>query len=258
MDALPEEPPGAVDEEESAADADLDAVPEDTDGEPRSLRLRELGLVLLVLFADKLVTALHAWSGLASPGPSPSFDTTPTVLALWKISGSLAVLCVLTYVLFNQGSNLRELGVTAKWSDLPLGLAAAVLEYLSYTVYNFATFGGQGIWSWLSSAPAPKALSLIGLVSLLTFALKRGLVFFAYVITEVLELSGSAVLAVVTSVLLLELYRPGRTLTTALFHGSAQLIFALFYWKTRRATPLILGQVLYGLTVMLFPASLGR
>jgi hypothetical protein len=266
--ALPEAPDGVVaEEEESAGDADLaveaeeiaeDAAEIEEDTEPRSLRLRELGLVLLVVFAGKLVKVLEAWSGLAPHRPSPSFDTTPTMSALWQISGSLAVLWVLTYVLFNQRSSLRQLGVTAKWSDLPLGLAVAVLGYLPYAAYNVASSGVWGDWRWLSSGPTTMALSLIGLVSLLTFAAKLGVVFQAYVFTEVLELSGSAILAVAASVLLLNIYRPHHTLTAALLPASTYLIFSLFYWKTRRATPLVLGHVLYGLMSMLFPVGLGR
>src|SRR5437016_438114 len=76
--------------------ADLPAAAED-ESDPRSLRLRELGLVLLFVFVGALVTALRRWSGLPSVHVMTSADKDPV---LWTLSGIIAdasALCVLAY-----------------------------------------------------------------------------------------------------------------------------------------------------------------
>jgi hypothetical protein len=164
---------------------------------------------------------------------------------LGLIVRSLSLLFLLAYVLFRQGRSLRQLGVTARWSDLGLGLALAGLGLVPYAINDLVVHGTLG--SWLVSGLSLGRMSLLGLVSLLCAAAMHGLVLRAYIMTEVLALTSRAVLAVVASVGLEELYHfEYRTPTVA-----SLLISAFFYWKTRRVTPIVLGICLSGLWILL-------
>jgi len=258
VEALPDGEPAGEMSAATASDAAADqpAAAEDESGDPRSLRLRELGLVLLFVFVGTLVTALRRWSGLPAVHVTPSADKDPVLWSLSGIVDSASALCVLVYVLFNQGRRPRDLGLTAKASDLPLGLALAALGFLPPLVSDLATNGTPG--TWLSSAFTVNSLSLIRLLSLLTFSVQFELILCAFVMIEVLEVSGSAILAMTASVGLQVFYSMHRSLGTALFQAVTALLYCLFYWRTRRATPLILGVFFYGLWFLLHETGGGR
>lgn len=230
-----------------AEDEDLLSAVEDPEQKARSLRLQGLGLVLLVMLADRLVLALEWWA--AEPSRTRSIDADPTLWALGGIVESLSLLCLLAYVLFRQGRSLRQLGVTARWSDLPLGLGLAALIHLPHAIDDLAMHGA--LRSSLVSGLGVERVTLVGLVHLLCFAAERELILRAYVMTEVGAFTSSAVLAVAASLGLQELYNPLFRTPTVL----SVLIRCLYYWKTRRATPLVLGDFAAGLWVMLHAAA---
>src|SRR5436305_13764768 len=125
VEDLPEELDGEVEAtEESAGEVELPAALPDADAEPRSLRLRELGLVLFVLFADRLVVLFERLYG-APPGQG--FGDGATAWDLGDITTNLAAVCVLVNVLFRKGRSLGSLGVATGASDLPPGRALAVV-----------------------------------------------------------------------------------------------------------------------------------
>ena len=86
---------------------------------------------------------------------------------------------------------------------------------------------------------------------LLTSSAQFGLIACAFVMTEVLELSGSAVLAVAVSVGLQQFYGMAGTLDRVLSGAAASLLYCLFYWRTRRATPLVVGSFFSKLWILL-------
>jgi hypothetical protein len=251
VEALPEELELEVEEaEEGVEEVALPAGSPNAGGEPRSLRLRELGLVLFVLFADRLAILFERLYG-APPGAG--FGDSPTAWLLDDITTSLAAVCVLIYVLSRQGRSLRSLGVTARVSDLPLGLALAVLGLVPYVVRDLMMKGHLG--SWLISSFRFQRMTVLSVVNGLSHSTELELIVCAFLMTEVLELSGSAFLAVAASIGLRELYALSPTPTVWLFLGLSTLIYSLFYWWTRRATPLVLAFFFQYLWLLLHPAG---
>jgi hypothetical protein len=215
----------------------------DPQREDRSRRLQGLGLVLLVALAHPLVITFGRWAS-----PEPASD--PTLGRIYEIITSVSLLCLLAYVLFREGRSLRDLGTTARWSDIPLGLALAILAVVPYAIPDFGEHGTLGVT--LGSPLTVERVSLIALVTLVCATAKFELVLRAYLMTEVLALTGSAILAVAASIAVREPYHLYPL--PAVVRG---LIFSLFYWKTRRATPLVLGAIGSGLWAWLHADGAG-
>src|SRR6266849_6992096 len=98
--ALMEPVPEAVAEEEA----------ESLEQREQSLRVLELGLVLLVGFGTPLVVSLCDWVIGKAHGPhAPGSD--PVVVAIRRIFTHLPPLCVLVYVLRRRGRSLRDIGM---------------------------------------------------------------------------------------------------------------------------------------------------
>jgi hypothetical protein len=127
VDTLPEAPPELL--PEPAAGSSAVAVPEDGRDEARVLRLRGLGLVLMVALAVPLFARLEYWMepslGLAATSAA-DFVRSELILGV----ETLALVGVMVYVLFRQGRSWRELGLTARGSDLLYGAALAPLGRL--------------------------------------------------------------------------------------------------------------------------------
>jgi hypothetical protein len=215
---VPVEPPSAEEIEEQA----------------RSVRLQGLGLVLLTTLAGPLVALLESWLG--NP-PRRSPDSHDAIYgALSWITVDLVIFCLMAYVLFRQGRGLRQLGLTARGSDLAWGLALVALGILPWTIEDLVIRGALG--SWLVSPTSGEGMSLLEFASLLCDNVKLWLVLGAYPFTELRALSGRATLALVTTVGLQELYMQYQLAGVVTL-----LIFSLFYWRTGRATSVLLGGV---------------
>ena len=222
--------------------------PHDPALEERSHRLRGLGLILLVTSAAPLLLALEQWLG---PRASRGGALEASSVSLVDIADTAPLVALLAYILFRQGRAMRQLGVTARWSDLASGFAMGVVMLLPYAGADLVRKGSVGRWA--TSAASLDGISMMLVLSLLAFAIRCGLVLCAYVITEVQALTGSAVLAVAASAALQQLSRYSLSAPTAM----AVLCGCLFYWKTRRATPVILGIVASGLWVLLHTPHAG-
>jgi len=245
VENLPDEPiEEAIENGETAIEADARHAAE-ADPKEESLRILELGLVLAIGFGYSLVASLHHWwhgvtHGSGSPGTDPMWS------ALWDIARSAPAICVLLYVLSRRGRGLRQLGVTASWSDLPLGLALAVLSFFPLQLLivlrsklPLSEFFTRMDWSALRLST--DALAPIVMAGILCVAANEELIVRAYMMSEVLDLTGSAFLAVASSTCLQALYHLYQGRWWALSHAMTFLVYSLFYWKTRRATPVVLA-----------------
>ena len=221
-------------------------------GEPpeRALRFTGLMLVLLVALALPLVWWLEAVVFDVARPPRSPIDSEPLLRALQAIADRVSLLALTGYVLWRQG-RLRTLALTARGSDLLVGAALAALGLVPFVVVGQLYFGGFG--SWVVGPLTLERITALELARVASLAAVTTLVFRAYLITEIDALTGNAPLAVVASIAAEELSQ---------FHFSVPgtlrlLIYTLFYWKTRRATPLLVAVVLASLWVLLHhaPAS---
>jgi hypothetical protein len=207
---------------------------QEVEDQARSLRLRGLGLVLLAALAGRVVATLEGWLGSSPRSRLESHDQ--AYFALSAITSDLSILCLMAYVLFRQGRSLRQLGLTARWSDLPWGLALAVLWLLPWAINDLVRHGALG--AWVVSAASWQGVGVLWFLSLVCADAKVWLVLGAYAFTELHALSGSVLLAVTAAVGLQELYlhqSPVGVVSLA--------VFAVYYWRTRRIAPLLLGSV---------------
>jgi membrane protease YdiL (CAAX protease family) len=184
--------------------------------------------------------------GEAIANPFTAFNSVlPIIQALVQIA-------LLVYVLFRQGRNLRQLGLTAERADvLPTLLLTAVgfLPTYLFILYFWSAQAGMEVFP--SFAAMSKALQLgpIAWASLLLAAAAEELILRAYLITEVVDLTGGVVLAVLASSCFQGLYHLFQGQTGALVATASFLISSIYYVKTRRITPVILSHFFYNLLV---------
>jgi membrane protease YdiL (CAAX protease family) len=217
------------------------------------LRALELILVLSVTFGNSILSSLVDWLSDKTASPSHASNITE----LYRIFGSLSSLALLVYVLFRQGRNLRQLGLTAERSDVPMTLALTALGFAPYIlvgVLQRGTYGGPAAHPWTSFLGSLESGPLT-ILALLLGAAREELIVRAYLMTEVAELTGRMTLAILASTVFQTLYHLYQGTYEALLAGVCFLIVAIYYAHTRRITPVVLSHFLYNLLNMGFRAA---
>jgi len=213
--------------------------------ENKRLRYFELCLVLLVALSTPFLnSALILVHGPSAIGHVSSFR--------W-ISGfvhEVVTLALLGYVLARRGRRIRDLG--SRWSlrDCGVGLLVAVAAYTSCiaggTVLQTIHYLMAGDMVTGSSSGALFAHpGLPGVPYFLLNPFFEELIVRAYLMTEIVELTGSTALAIVVSVVVQISYHLYYGWFGASCLGFTFLIFALYYGRYRRALPVIVAHELY-------------
>jgi len=246
VEALPPEEPARAAAPEAAAAPG----PAATSAGAR-LRVIEAVLVYFIGFGNSLVASLHHVSRHVVDDPDPGRH-----VDLWRnlavIATRLPPIAVLAFVLTRRGRTLRDLGLTLRWRDFlhavlllavawpaPFAVAARTALGLKVSPYAAAAYGYHGLHF--------EVLAPISLLAILLSAACEELIVRAYLMTEVIELAGSAALAIGLSVLLQDVYHLYQGVFAFVTHLWGFLIYAVFYWKTRRATPLVLAHFAHNL-----------
>lgn len=212
-----------------------------------AIRMAEVALVYSIGFGSSLIASLHHLARDYAEHSDPARH-----VEIWsnlaRIAGAVPPLCVLAFVLTRRGRTLRDLGLTFRWLDLPLGMALMLVAWPNLLALLVRTLLG------LHVPPRAAVLGLrgvhlellapISLLAVLLSAAAEELIVRAYLMSEILDLTGSALLAIGVSVLLQDAYHLYQGLFAFGLHLWGFLIFALFYWKTRRATPVVLAHFL--------------
>lgn len=235
-------PEGEEEEERAAGTVTAGAL---TDAE-KSLRALELLLVLFVGFSGFLFSSTYDWwmgrySGRAN---------TSLYASLSLILSSTSAIALLCYVLFRQGRNLRQLGLTAEKADVAPTLLLTVLTFVPGIVSH--GLRGRPVFSGVVAHPLRSLLGIpsLGLlfpVALLCSAALEELIVRAFLITEVVELMGQVSLAILASVCFQTLYHLYQGGANALIDAGSFLIGSLYYVRYRRITPLVLSHFFYNL-----------
>jgi membrane protease YdiL (CAAX protease family) len=219
----------------------------------RRLRAWELALVLLVAFSSPLFSSvLDWWTGTTGPG-------TRTVLgSIDGIKEEAICLALLAYVLSRRGRSFRDLGLTFHWTDIPVGyfllLAARLAHFLAWSVMSWGSdlITGHPIANNPGSKPiAGLALITLSLVLDVVDPIYEELIVRAFTMTEVEALTGSTGLAIAASVVLQTSYHLYLGIASALAAGATFLVYAGFYARYRRITPVIFSHVVWDLMVTL-------
>jgi membrane protease YdiL (CAAX protease family) len=234
VDAEPDQDLGDEVREEPAAVAAL--TPEE-----RSLRLRELVLVLSVAFLGSTFNSLVTWWNNEAVAPEDA------VSSLYRILRAAVVISLLAYILSRRGWTLRTIGVTARGSDLSWTLA--VLFCSKLVAGSIATlFVVYGVVpDHVPSAPSPGFLKWL---AVLPSAAVEELIVRAYLMTELATLTGSMAVALIVSVGFQCFYHLYQGVPAALYHIGAFFTYAVFYAYKRRATPVVLAHALENFLIL--------
>lgn len=167
-----------------------------------------------------------------------------------------AALLVLGYVLSRRGLRFKDIGFRWSLRDFGMGLLVTVAAYLMYAIgsllIHFIQMHFSVAVSRQSSAGAfySNPSSMIIPFSLLNPFFEE-LIVRAYLMTEILDLTGSSILAVVFSMgvqLSYHLYYGWVGVSALLFQF---LIFSLYYARWRRALPIIVAHGFFDMSVAL-------
>ncbi|HEV8580400.1 MAG TPA: type II CAAX endopeptidase family protein [Thermoanaerobaculia bacterium] len=248
VDALPEEPPEAEDlsddpEEDLTSEEGLTVGPwEDLAAHPASdkrLRTLELLLVLFVAFGSPLVFSLIDWWRNA-----PFSKEYPVRAQLaWSLQAAASI-CVVAYVLFRQGRSLRQLGLTASRRDIPATILLTAFAFAPSIVIAGGVSSAPAFHPLASFAGGLTLGPLLWLTLLLSAACEE-LIVRAYLMTEIMALTGRMAFAVLASVGFQTLYHLYEGTPLAITAGVMFFINSIYYAYNRRVAPLILSHFLY-------------
>ena len=225
---------------------DLQPLPEPVQPSART-RWVALGLILLIGLADPIVTAIFALfhpEYVASPTRYPGFSV--TYLLVRHGTAFLA----LAYVFSQQRRSIRSIGLGFRHTDPFDGFWLMILAGIMLLVLHFViisidhAFGitpdtrfvaNQG-WKDRSFAELFHSISS----PIFEEVLVRG-----YLMTEMIELGKPVALAIAASVILQTSYHVYYGLGRAVALSGVFIVFAVYFAKSRRLTPVILAHLLW-------------
>jgi len=203
---------------------------------------------MLVAFSSPLLNSLY----LLKYGPRLSsqmsgFGSLPVIVH------EATALLLVGYVLSRRGRRLRDLGLCWSLKDVGVGLIVAASSLLSYGLgayaiqgMHVAIYGTKAMgYSARTIFGRPSVLAVVPSVLLNPFF--EELIVRAYLMTEVLELTGSATLAVLLSVGIQTVYHLYYGWWFAIALTFQFLIFTLYYVRWRRALPIVVAHGLFDL-----------
>jgi len=213
-------------------------------GPPRR-RFLALGLVLFVSFGHFIFSSAYSLMGAVSP-PEMRQNNVRLMGTLISEVGSLAVLW---YVLSGQGRRWRDIGWNFRWMDIPRGgalffgvVVATYLIWIPVQMSYHSYFGhyltpksmqwvlGVGV-SWLS-------LTLVCLNPFFEELIVRG-----YLMSEIVDLGGNGVLAIVFSIAVQMSYHLYQGLANGMALTIGFGVLSIYFWKTRRLAPVVLAHL---------------
>jgi membrane protease YdiL (CAAX protease family) len=215
--------------------------------ESKRIRYFELCLVLLVALSTPFLNSvLLLVRGPSALGQISSFR--------W-INGSLheiIALALLGYVLARRGRRFRDLGLQWSARDCGVGLIVAVVSYISYLAVgivlqsiHFALVGDIATRNSSQAFFGHPGLPAVPYSLLNPFF--EELIVRAYLMAEILELTGSSALAIAVSVLVQTSYHLYYGWFGAACLAFPFLVFALYFARYRRALPVIVAHEVWDL-----------
>lgn len=166
----------------------------------KRVRWFEIFLVVLVAFGSPFVTSIYVF--LNGPGASKNI---PNMRWLVAIIQEAAALLLLGYVLSRRRLRFKNLGLRWSMLDAGAGLLLAAVAYVVYAVgYLCLSLLHRVIFASTAAGYSGREFFSHPGIMMIPFSLLNPffeeLIVRAYVMTEVIELTGSATLAVALSV----------------------------------------------------------
>jgi membrane protease YdiL (CAAX protease family) len=230
----------------------LIAMPAELTTSERRLRWFEVSLVLLAAFGMSFVSSLEIYVRKREILPLiqlPQWD----IRILFEIVG----LMLLGYVLFRRKLSFRDIGLRWSLRDLGAGLLVTIAAYIAYVIGYYLIH--IILHTWFPKA-TPQSLtagelhlhqSLIFIVLALLNPFFEELIVRAYLMTEIGELTGSWLLAVVVSTIVQSSYHLYYGWVGMLTLSCQFFVFSIYYAKTRKALPVIVAHGIFDLLAVM-------
>jgi membrane protease YdiL (CAAX protease family) len=204
----------------------------------------EVGLVLIVAFGSSVLYSLYS---LKNGAQSDSPVTTLRWAAL--IVQEVSTLLLLGYVLSRRGLGFSSIGL--RWSpmDVGAGMLLAIVSSVGYSFIRTFQHSMSGDSIARNVFGHPSVVMAIAFCLLNPFV--EELVVRAYLMTEITELTGSTVWAVILSVVVQFSYHLYYGWAVAISLSFQFLVFALYYAYSRRALPVVLAHAFFDVYGML-------
>jgi len=217
----------------------------------------EILLVCGVAFGVGLMGSVYSLifpiNGSATSGDTGGdISYAPAQIYKWLVScfRELMALVLLGYVLRRRGWSFRDLGLTWAWRDLGWGIVLVmVTNWSCIAFYDFLYVTGFTTASHKVATLHAGQILFGGGVTITTLLFQiinpffEELIVRAYLITEIMRLSGSAAKAVAVSVILQTSYHLYQGIPSALSLGVIFLISSIYYVRTKRIMPVIIAHL---------------
>jgi membrane protease YdiL (CAAX protease family) len=167
----------------------------------------------------------------------------------------LTSLPLLGYVLSRRRLRFRDLGLRWSLRDLGAGLGVTLASYLTYIAGYLLVHWSHGVLflstqSGLTACEAFGHPSIMAIPLFLLNPLFEELIVRGYLMTEVKDLTGSWTLSAALSVAVQFSYHLYYGWQGAIALSFLFLVFAIYYARTRRATPIILAHGIFDLLAL--------
>lgn len=227
-----------------------EVTPEDP-ADSKRLRWFEVSLVLLITCSGYIQESIYLLIGGRGAFPSVGYSHWVSGIIHETIG-----LLLLGYVLSRRRIRFKDLGLRWSFRDLITGLGVVVVALM---VYRFGYFFVHAIhFAWFPSAPSrPTASQIWGHPSIIAVPFFLMNPFFeelivrAYLMTEVRALTGSWVWSVLVSVTVQTSYHLYYGWEGALSLAFQFAVFAIYYARTRRATPIVFAHGFFDLWALI-------
>jgi len=216
----------------------------------KRFRWFEVSLILVIGFGGSLINAIYILR--FGPAAAPHISNTRWLAATVQ---EAACLLLLGYILRRRGLGFKHIGLRWSVRDVGVGLLVTATSIASYAVgYSILSFlhrlafgHAGGIRSSREFFGNPGAMFVA--FSLLNPFFEE-LIVRAYLMTEVIELTGSPTLAVVLSVAIQSSYHLYYGWVGALSLACMFLVFSLYYVRRRRALPVVIAHGFFDLVAL--------
>ena len=211
----------------------------------------EVTLVLLVACSGAILNAVFVL--INGPGKTQFMSNTRWI---YGIVQEISSLLLLGYVLSRRRLRFRDLGLRWSFKDIGMGVLVTALSFAVYLcgaglIYLFQYW----VRGSLAVGPSGRDFFSHPSVAFIPFCFLNPffeeLIVRAYLMTEISDLTGSSILAVIISVAVQFSYHlyygwAGAAALSFLF-----LTFALYYAKSRRALPVIVAHGIFDMSALI-------
>ncbi len=222
----------------------VEAVPDATVAHPiRRRRLFALAVVLCVSLLHFVVSSFYYLFG----GTVPSDPQLQPFRLVGAIIAELTSLLLLWYVISERGGGWSAIGWNPRWSDLWRGfglLLASLLATIPPVIFFqlvYRAYTGHYLEVKSLHALLGFTISAFSIAFVLVNPFFEELIVCAYTMSEVMDLSGSRMLAIVISVSLQMSYHFYQGVLRSIAVAAIFTVFSIYFARTRRIAPVILA-----------------